>query len=304
MEDALTRIAALAPTLKEAELRCLLQLTTIQQEGKARISSRDLARATNLARPNVQLAIDSLTERSLIASDGGTATRASTYQLLFLDTAVLPERGIASMPPNSKIHPEGGIVTKPQVALFQCQGGIVTEPEGGIAVRPHPRARLAPGSESDSDWERRIRATSDLFERIAKAKPEGYDSDEIRTVRDALCGYWRRMKEDPDAHPPPDKLCAEMLAIAPRRRILQLIDDLWKGRQKPDRSYRWFIVVALNRIHNLEPANIGKGFAQLRMIEKHVPDPEQRALLPDEERERIIGLHEAMKLAAAGKAFR
>ncbi len=290
MEDALSRIAALAPSLKEAELRCLIELTRrAGNEKQVRCSSRELARAMQVSRPNVQAAIDSLTNRELITTDGGSATKASSYKLTYLETAVLPERGS---------------FTEPQVALFQSQGGIVTEPGSGFATEPHPRARVAPGSESDLDWDRRIRASSDLYDRIAKASPESYDSDEIRIVREALCGYWRRMRSEPDAHPPPPKICAEMLAIAPKRRIQQLIEELWKERQKPDSSYRWFITVALNRIHHIEPATIRKGFADLRILEKHVPDPVQRDLLPDDDKERMLALHEQVKRMAGGKAFR
>lgn len=294
MEEALQRIAALAPTLKEAELRTLIELTKrATEENTCRCSSRQLAESTHQSRRNVQAAIDSLADRCLISSDGGSATRASLYRLTFTETAVLPGRGAIEAPPSAQ-----------QVALLERHPGVIPAPPSGAPRAPHPRARVAPGSESDSDFDRRIRATSELFERIAKAKAESYDSDEIRTVREALCGYWRRMREEPDAHPPPDKLCAEMLAVAPRRRILQLIEELWRNRQKPDRSYRWFVTVALNRIHHLEPAHIGKGFAQFRVLEKHVPDPEQRALLPDDDRERMLMLDELVKRAAAGKALR
>ncbi|MGH9583329.1 MAG: helix-turn-helix domain-containing protein [Bryobacteraceae bacterium] len=90
MQPALDRIAALAPTLKEAELRTILELTRRAGDGsECRCSSRELARAAQLSRNHVQAAIDSLTERGLIESDGGSATRASSYHLAFLETAVL-----------------------------------------------------------------------------------------------------------------------------------------------------------------------------------------------------------------------
>ncbi len=304
MEDALSRIAALAPKLREAQLRVILELTRhADEQGNCQRSFSQIRAATGMVQSSLWGAIHSLIDLAFITADAFRASHTTTYHLSFLEVAVLTVPGSFAEPPKTNQL----VLSENQVVLLQNQGsGSFGEPGGSFAepLTNRERARVAPRSESDSDYNQRIRATSDLFERIAKAKPESYDSDEIRTVREALCGYWRRMKEEPDAHPPPDKLCAEMLAIASRRRILQLIDELWRNRQKPDRSYRWFVTVALNRIHHLEPAHIGKGFAQLRILEKHVPDPEQRALLPENDKERMLALHEAVKRAAAGKAFR
>jgi len=53
-----------------------------------RLSSRNIAKATKLARSAVVRAIDSLTNRQLLLTTRqGTATRPSAYQLNFLLTA-------------------------------------------------------------------------------------------------------------------------------------------------------------------------------------------------------------------------
>jgi DNA-binding MarR family transcriptional regulator len=95
MCDALRRLADLAPTLKEAELRTLLELTRQAIDGHTAAPSRTLAKATKLSRRNVVAAIDSLSseERKLITSDGGSATRAASFSLHFLDTVRLEHGG-------------------------------------------------------------------------------------------------------------------------------------------------------------------------------------------------------------------
>lgn len=309
MEDAWERLGALSPTLTEAEFKALFELTRRRDENnQVRISSRQLAEATGISRSNIQRAIDTLSERGLISTDGGTATRAAGHKLAFLETAVLPGRGPIAGPPH---HIEGGLVAGPQVALFEGHGGPFSGP-GVASQQGHPENKErapARGSGSDSDYERRIEQTTELLERIAKAQPENYDSDEIRSVREILMGYHRRLTDEPTAHPPHDKLCAELLVIAQRKKLFQLWELIWRDFQagkltKKPASYRWWVTVALQRIYGLEPAAIQKAFSALRIVEKHVPDPEQRKLLPEDEKERMVALHEAVRLAAAGKAFR
>lgn len=141
MCEALQRLAAIASTLKEAELRTALQLTARAKGNTATASSRQLARATNLSRKNVQIATHSLHERGVITTDGGTATLASTYHLHFLDTAVLPERGVITTPPQPEQRPlydaTPGVVTTPPLASNQRHPGVVTTPP----ANKEPRAR-------------------------------------------------------------------------------------------------------------------------------------------------------------------
>ncbi len=76
------RVAQLAPTLKEAELRTLLYLTSAalaKGQTSIRASSREIAEATRCGRRNVVRTLDALSERGLIAARQGTATTAATY---------------------------------------------------------------------------------------------------------------------------------------------------------------------------------------------------------------------------------
>ena len=124
MEDALQRIAALASSLKEAELRILLELTRRANEDRqATQSTRQLAESTGLSRSNVTAAIHSLAERGLIQTDGGSATRASSYQLSFLET-VLIERGPITGPPLDSKQAQGGLITGPPLYKERARARI------------------------------------------------------------------------------------------------------------------------------------------------------------------------------------
>ena len=92
-------LADLAPTLKEAELRVILELARRQltSPGGVRASGRDIARACKTGRRNIQYALDSLTTRGLITARQGTATTAATYRVNAFDTVLLG--GVATTPP-------------------------------------------------------------------------------------------------------------------------------------------------------------------------------------------------------------
>lgn len=79
MSDVLQRIASLANSLSQAELRVLLELAVrAEASGAAEImaSSRHLAQSTGLARASVQAAIDSLNARQFIRRRPESNTKA------------------------------------------------------------------------------------------------------------------------------------------------------------------------------------------------------------------------------------
>ena len=93
MKDPLQQIAALLPQLSHAELRVLLVLTATPKR-----SPRDIATAAGLARSNAQSAMHSLTQKGIISSDGGTATRAARVELAFLAVEILPNSSPRTWP--------------------------------------------------------------------------------------------------------------------------------------------------------------------------------------------------------------
>ena len=115
MFDTLQRIASLASSLSQAELRVLLELAV--REGAAgateiTASSRHLAQATGLARASVQAAIDSLNARRLIQSDAGSPTQPAAHRLLCIYAE-----------PNT-----GGLIAEPRVAQPAGHPGLASEP--------------------------------------------------------------------------------------------------------------------------------------------------------------------------------
>ena len=76
-------LADIAPSLKEAELRVLLELLRRQERTKKAVkaSSREIATDCKMGRSNVVLAIDALTTRGLITTRQGSATAPAVYQV-------------------------------------------------------------------------------------------------------------------------------------------------------------------------------------------------------------------------------
>ena len=115
MSCALQRIASLANSLSQAELRVLLELAVRAEASGAReitASSRHLAQSTGLARASVQVAIDSLNARQLIRSNAGSPTQPAAHCLLCLHA--------------NKIG--SGLTTEPEVAQPVSHPGLVSEP--------------------------------------------------------------------------------------------------------------------------------------------------------------------------------
>lgn len=268
MEDPLQRLAALASTLKEAELRTLLELTARAARAESNnttASSRELAPATKLSRPNVQHAIDQLAERGLLTSDGGSATRASTYHLNFLETAVLEVRGrgITSEPPQAEKSNGSGFIAEPPAALFQSQGGIEAEPgeasqqsQGGSTIEP-PILRAREPIDSDAQH---------AIDRLLKANPKKYDAGKLMIARQWLHGYAAKFGRMPNPHPPDEQICAQFVSIAEWPRLQGMLYDLMAERREPGDSYAWFVTVALQRIWGITPQRQKEVRAQLKLV--------------------------------------
>jgi len=268
METALERIAAIASTLKEAELRTLLELThRAAGDKQATRSSRQLAEATGLSRKNVQLALDSLAERGLIQSDGGSATRAAAYKLSYLEVEVLPGRGVITTPP----PPE-------QVALFQRHPGAVPTPplaseerHTGVATTPPPNTERAMRARESIEIE-----FEKAIDRLRRANPAKYDPNELAEARRWIHGYMAKFGDMPDPHPPDDLLLAQFLAVAEWPRLLGMLQDLMAERRQPKISYGWFVTVALQRIWGITPQRLKEERARLKLVRNPQPVENQR----------------------------
>ncbi len=145
--SSLQSIAAIAHQLKEGELRVLMALAAEAESNHrktsfytARLSSRELAKRTRMARPAIQKSIDSLTEKRLITTRQGTATQASGYIVHALDTVLIG--GSLGMPPPTQ--KQGGVALQEchQVALFESQGGSLGMPPPYLTRARNARASI------------------------------------------------------------------------------------------------------------------------------------------------------------------
>ncbi len=282
MEDALSRIAALAPTLKEAELRCLIELTRrADDDGHSRSSLRQIRAATRQAQHSLCDAIHSLIDRGLIiASDRGSTTRAATYRLAYLEVAVLVEPGAIGAPPKPEQRcltdtTPGAFGTTPAV-LSEHQGSAIGTPQGGAQGTPHPRARVET-SES-----------IELLDRLLKSSPKKFDDATRAKAKEWIYGYMRKFGRERDPHPPDDQIIAQFLSIAPWPELENLLMRLFRENCEAGKTYAWFVFVALQRLHGISGAQVRQRKAELQLVSKQ-PIQDFRA--------EIAAL-------AAGKAFR
>ena len=264
MEGPLQRIAALASTLKEAELRTLIELTRrANSHQQCRLSSRQIAESAGISRKNAQRAIDSLTDRGLITSDGGSATRAATYKMLFLEVEVLPVRGVTATPPEGNMW-----------LLSDATPGVDLTPPPASEERHlgrHPDATAnkehtpAHGVDGFAEIDRAL-------DRLRKAKPTLYEPKQFQEARRWLHGCMAKFGAMPDPHPPDDMVVAQFLAIAEWPRLLGMIYDLMaepETRKTKPQKYGWFIVVAMQRMWGLSPQQQRQAREKLQLIKQH-----------------------------------
>lgn len=251
-------VADLAPTLKEAELRVLLELTrraASNAHHTLRASSRDLATACKLGRPNVQHALDSLSKRGLITIRQGSATQSAAYQVNTLNTS--------KMVATQHSHPPASGWTRNDatLAMFDSQGGYFTEPP------PTENKGLPAAAPSVDDLPR----LTPILDRVLTSKISHHDKATLETFRAWLHGYMCKLGRDdrnqptPHAHPPDLEIVAQFLAVAEPGRLGAMLDSLLLDR-KTAYSYAWFVTVALQRIHGIAWTETKKARAALRVV--------------------------------------
>lgn len=275
--DRRSLMAQLARGLKEAELRVLLALDALDPGPPVhgvRISSRKLAELAGIARSNVVKALDSLDTRAIITIRQGTATKAAGILLNYAKTVPI-ERGPVVGPPRSQNE------TTP--VLFQDHPGPVLGPPGGPTVRPPPTENKGLTGAAD-----RVDISNDsirLIDRLLKANPKRIEPAKIETARRWLHGYQAKLGRERDPHPPDDRIVAQFLSIADWPILERLLYDLMAERKEPGYSYAWFVSVALQRIHGVQPATLKARRAELRVVKAghtaEPPQPQQQPLEPD-----------------------
>jgi hypothetical protein len=285
-QGVLQRLVDLAPTLKEGELRLLLylaQLTEKRPQHDIRISKAELASGTKLARSAIERAVAALAQRGLITCRRGTATQASAFIVNIFATVVLGS-------------PLGG-----QPPLVEAPSKRVTGPlfEGkGHPFRGQPDDENTPVAECVDavDIEGFDSSSESVIDRLLKANPKRETPERLAEARRWLHGYAAKFGRAPNPHPPDDKICAQFLAIAEWPRLEGVLLDLMGERKEAPHSYAWFVSVALQRIHGIEPKKLRDRRQQLKLVRKHeqlagnVADPEFSATILDDVYNAVGGL--------------
>ncbi|HEU0139861.1 MAG TPA: hypothetical protein VFQ79_09135 [Bryobacteraceae bacterium] len=112
------------------------------------------------------------------------------------------------------------------------------------------------------------------------------DPDLIPMARQWLHGYMVKLGREKDRHPPDDRLVAQFLSIAPWPQLERLLYDLLAEHREPGYQYAWFVTVALQRIHGIQPKQLQQRRAMLKLIK---PAAEQAAKEGQEWAQLLIG---------------
>lgn len=281
LADAFRRLAALAPTLREAELRVCLALAALharQPGAPVPASSRSLSSLTRLARSAVVAALDSLAARGLLGEIRGSTSRPAAYSLLWLETLEMPPQpgGPPTGPPQDSqnsvpvlFEDQPGLPAGPGVVLQQDQGGPFAGPP------PTGNKGLPPAVDIDNDL-----LPIQIIDRLLTANPKNTPPADLANARRWLHGYRLKLGREPRVHPPDDRILAQFLSIAPWPALERLLYDLLAERKEPGYSYAWFVSVALQRLHGLEPARYARlrdqRRAELKLVKapQAAPEPE------------------------------
>ena len=245
-------LAALAPTLREAELRVLIHLTRsalAESARSTRASSREIATGANCSRRNVQHAIDALTKRGLIATRAGTANTAAAYLIRFAEVAQMG--GVGKAPPSIA----GGVKAAPQVATEQRHSGVIAAPP------PHENKGLtAPPSTLDIDP---IRLTT--LDRALTARAKAKNRAEVQFWAGRLAWFREKLSGERGWHPDADGAAQFAEACNDDSNSADwLLLELHKERRKPGDSAAWWVTVALQRIQRFTPDQVKARREELR----------------------------------------
>lgn len=266
-------LADTAPTLKEAELRVLLELThrQLRSPDGVRAGSRELASACKLERRNVVRALDSLATRCLITTRQGTTTTPAIHRVNILDTKKIP--GVKETPPPGRQRGYNDNTLE----FFQPHPGVEGTPppaESTALTRAAPRVEIST-------------ALPPELNRVLRSKVSDFDPDLVAFTRRYLHSFFTKMGVDDNhrrfldtgaaPHPPDDKLVAQLLAVAEPPRLYACLDNLVTERGHEPYNYGWFIAVALQRIHGISWQQTKQARTALRdMKRKQQPAPAEQ----------------------------
>jgi hypothetical protein len=259
-------LSALAPTLKEAELRVLLELMSRPRCGdgiEVTASSRELASATRVSRSWLRAAMASLEDRKIITTKPGTATRAAKHTLNFLE--IISTGGSVANPPNPQY-------VGPQ--RTQYVGSLRTHP-GSVADPPLFENTPLPSERPRVDV---LRVGNPILDRVLNCKASKADPETLRYFRARLHSHMAKLGTDdtgqplPQPHPPDDQVVAQFMACGDPPELERLLQTLFMDRE-PCQRYAWFVTVALQRLHGFSFGDVRKAREKLKLVKRGQPAP-------------------------------
>ena len=107
-----------------------------------------------------------------------------------------------------------------------------------------------------------------MLDRVLAARPKHFQEQTLQEAKRWLHGYAAKFPAPGSEHPhPPDgAVTAQFLAIAPWPRLLGVIYDLMAERKQCGQSYQWFVTVALQRVHGIQPDQLKAARAELKLV--------------------------------------
>jgi len=217
-------------------------------------SSRQLAEATRLERKHVRHAIETLTQRCLLATRKGSGKQPSAYLLNFMGTVQLPS-GVLRTPLQQTALPLEG-----------SQGPHTHEPLGLVegSSRPHPSEPRGPLDIDTPDIE------PSALDRVLKARPRQFQHAELAQVRGYAYKWLLMQRGQQHAQPPDEHVCARLIAAAGGAgAACDWIRDHLQDHQSETCEY--LVVSMLQKIHGIAPPTVARRRAQLRAVAKAAP---------------------------------
>jgi DNA-binding MarR family transcriptional regulator len=267
----LQRLAEAAPTLKEAELRVLLHLVAAATRAggtAVRASSRAIADATKTDRRAVQKALDSLAERSLIATRDGSTTTASIHQVNLLLTTQMsgPAAGPHAAFSTASAGATGGGFRTPPTGVtapppYAQEEGLFNRHPGGKEPPPSADFKELPAAAIDS---RGSSTLEGLLDRVLRSKSNQHPEALRSTAGHWLYGHMKHLGRELPF--PDERIIAQFLSVAPWPQLEEMLTDLMKERVQPGEKYAWFVAVAMQRIHGIRPEVLREHRAKLRVV--------------------------------------
>ena len=235
--------------MPETALRLLIDLTrrAIAHNGTDftfQASSRELAKSTRSGRPAVRAALRDLGELGLITFREGTATHATTIRVNTFDTVSIG--GSLNDPPSAQGWVDEDPTTPPQMVLVDAENTPLADPGTPRAIDIDPN-----------------RSIERLFDRMSKAV-ENANPEDVEDLRGWLQTYHQKSGHA-NAHPPDDRIVAQLLAIAPHDDVVRMLKQLFSENRRAGDSYAWYVAVALQRIHGITPQRQAQFRARLKL---------------------------------------